>query len=190
MAQAELNLSRRTSLEIGLRSREKPADLAIVSPAGLAQVSDDSRSQQNYRATLTVGSSQSVVWRSRVELVRVHYAMRINREMGILMFQDVSFVPIRHTSLAVRVIAFDTPTFDSRVYEYEEEVPGTCQTPALYGKGLRWYLTGRSEFFGRVSVSFKYSQIRRESVRMSVFVGESAMSQADDHLTLQIDVKL
>jgi len=190
MVQTELDLSSRTSLEIHLRSREKPADLTLVSPAGLAQMTDDGRSQLNYRATLTVGSSQSVVWRSRVEVVTVHYALRSGREMGMLMFQDVSFVPVRHISVAARVIAFDTPTYDSRVYEYEEEVPGACQTPALYGKGFRWYFIGRSEFFGRVSISVKYSQTRREEVRLSAFVGEDLSAQADDHLTLQIDIKL
>lgn len=190
MVQAELNLSRRSSLEIHVRHKEKPVDLTTISPAGLAQLRDDGRSQQNYRATLTVGSSQSVVWRSRVEVVAVHYSLRSDREIGVLMFQDVSFAPLRHTSVAVRVIAFDTPTFDSRIYEFEEEAPGACLTPALYGKGFRWYFTGRSDVFGRVSISLKYSQTRREAARISAFVGENVPLPADDHLTLQIDVKL
>lgn len=190
MVQGEMNLSKRTSLEVQLRHKEKPADLAMISHAGLAQVSDDGRSQQNYRATLTFGSSQSAVWRSRVEIVSVHYSIRSVREIGILMFQDVSFVPFRRASVTVRVIAFDTPTFDSRVYEYEEEVPGTYRTPALYGKGFRWYLTARAEFFERLCVSLKYSQTRRETLRTSAFVSGSVSLQADDYLTLQIDVKL
>ena len=190
MVQTEMDLSARTSLTVLLRSREKPADLMLVNPAGLAQMTDDSRSQRNYRATLTVGSSQSVVWRSRVEIVTVHYSLRPGRELGMLMFQDVSIDPVRHVSLEARVIAFDTPTYDSRVYEYEGEVPGACQTPALYGRGLRWYFIGRSEFFRHVSISLKYSQTRREAVRTSAFAGESVLSQEDDHLTLQIDVKL
>jgi hypothetical protein len=190
MLQAELNLSRRASLEFHARSREKPADFTSMGPAGLAQICDDGRSQQNYRATLTVGSSQSLVWRSRVEIVGVHYSLRSGQEIGMLMFQDVSFVPLRHTSVSARIIAFDTRSFDSRVYEYEEVVPGASQAPALYGKGLRWYFRGEAEFFGRVSVSVKYSQTRREAVRTSAFLTESMSLNADDLLTLQIDVKM
>lgn len=190
MVRAEVNATSRASLELQLRSKEKPADRAIVSSAGLAQVTDDHRSQQNYRATVTVGSTQSIVWRSRVEFASVHYSLRAGREIGMLMFQDVSFAPSRHTSVGVRVVAFDTPTYDARVYEYEEEVPGICQTPALYGKGFRWYFTCRSVFFGRVTVSAKYSQTRQDGDRMSEFVAEIGSMQVDDRLTLQIDLKL
>jgi hypothetical protein len=190
VVQSEMDLSSRTSLTILLRSREKPAEIELTSPAGLAQTADNFRSQQNYRATLMVGSSQSVVWRSRVEVVTVRYSLRPGSEIGMLVLQDVSFDPVRHVSLEARVIAFDTPTFDSRVYEYEAEVPGACQTPGLYGKGLRWYFIGRSEFVRHVSISLKYAQTRRESVRTCLFTGESALPQSDDHLTFQIDVKL
>jgi hypothetical protein len=190
MIRAELNLSRRASIEIHVRQKEKPADDALITLAGLPQRIDDCRSQQNFRATLTVGSAHSIVWRSRVEVVGVRYAHRSMRERGMLLFQDVSFVPIRHASVSVRVIAFETPSYDSRVYEYEEEVPGTCQMPALYGKGLRWYFAGQSEFLGRVNISLKYSQTRRDEGRMSAFLTQNALLQADDHVTLQIDVKL
>ena len=190
MIQAEINISRRASLELHLRSREKPADFTSISQAGLVQTSDDGRSQQNYRATLTVGSSQSLVWRSRVEIAGVHYSLRSSQEIGMLMFQDVSFVPLRHTSVSARIIAFGTQSFDSRVYEYEEVVPGASQTPALYGKGLRWYFRGEAEFFGRVSISVKYSQTRREAVRTSAFSTGTMSSNADDLLTVQIDVKM
>jgi hypothetical protein len=186
----ESDISGRLSLELQLRHKEKPADLSSVNVWGLKSGSDEMRTQQNCRLTLSYRSVESLVWKSRVEIVAVEHSLRPGRETGILAFQDFSFSPVSHATVSFRLVAFDTPSFDSRLYEYEEEVPGTYLTPALYGRGFRWYCVGSCELVGRVGVSLKYSQTKRDAVRKSAFTGGDALASPDDRLTVQLDVRL
>jgi hypothetical protein len=190
LVRAEMNPDRRMNLELRLRHKEKPAGSLAISPFGLSQKCDDTRRQRNYRATLTAGSSESLLWRSRIEVVEVKYPARWSRETGVLAYQDFSFVPIQRLSLSIRAIAFDTDTYDSRVYEFEEEVPGTYQNPALYGKGLRWYIVGRYDYGRRISLSLKYSQTRREEPRNTALSGEVVVNGIVDRMAFQVDIRL
>jgi len=133
------DLSRRTSFEFP-GARRRPADRTVISPAGLL------RCAMTFGASRITGqhlrrSSHSVVWRTRVEIVAVHYSLQPVGKWDAH-FQDVSFVPFRQSSLAARVIVFDTPTFDSRVMSMRRTWPGSCQTPALYGKDSGGYFSG------------------------------------------------
>ena len=190
LVRAEMNPDRRMNLELRLRHKEKPASNLAISPFGLSHKCDDIRGQRNYRATLTVGSSGSLLWRSRIEVVEVRYPARWSRETGMLAYQDFSFVPLQRLSVTIRAIAFDTDTYDSRVYEFEEELPGTYQNPALYGKGLRWYIIGRYDYARRISLSLKYSQTRREEPSNTPLPGEVVVNGIDDRLAFQVDIRL
>jgi hypothetical protein len=190
LVRAEVNPNRRMNLELRLRQKEKPASILAISPFGLSQKRDDTRGQRNYRATLTAGSSESLLWRSRIEVAEVKYPARYSHETGMLAYQDFSFVPVQRLSVTIRAIVFHTDTYDSRVYEFEEEVPGTYQNPALYGKGLRWYMIGRYDYGRSLSLSIKYSQTRREDPQNWVLPGEVAVNGIDGRLAFQIDIRL
>jgi hypothetical protein len=190
LVRAEIHPNRRVNLELRLRHKEKPASNLAISPFGLTQKCDDTRGQRNYRATLTAGSSESLLWRSRIEVVEVKYPARWSREVGMLAYQDFCFVPIQRLSVTIRAIAFQTDAYDSRVYEFEEEVPGTYQNPALYGKGLRWYIIGRYDYGRRMSLSLKYSQTRREEPKNRALPEEAVVNAIDDRLAVQIDIRL
>jgi len=190
LVRAEIYPNRRMNLELRLRHKEKPASNLAISPFGLTQKCDDTRGQRNYRATLTAGSSESLLWRSRIEFVEVVYPARWSRETGMLAYQDFSFVPFQRLSVTIRAIAFETDTYDSRVYEFEEEVPGTYQNPALYGRGLRWYVIGHYDYARRISLSLKYSQTRREEPRTRTLPGEVVVNGIDDRLAFQVDIRL
>ncbi len=187
---AEAQVSRRCGVEVQLRHKERPSDVTVVNSWGLPLAGDENRIQRNYRMTITVNSLESLVWKTRLEVVSVSHSLKPGHETGLLTFQDFSFVPLRHTSLAMRVIAFDTPSFDSRLYEYEEEVPGCSQTPALYGTGFRWFCMGWCQLFGRVGVSIKYSQTWSDLGRNNAYTSGNAQPDPDNRLTIQVDVRL
>ena len=189
LASAEVSPEKRLNLELRFRQRQKPAESVAGDPYGLSQRQDEMRLQRNIRLTLTVGSSGSLIWKSRLEATTVHYSMRQIRESGLLAFQDFSFAPIPKASLVIRAIAYATESYDSRLYEFEEEVPGTYRNPALYGKGLRWYLVGRLEYNHYVELSAKYSQTSSDGPTRSVAGRWATGGVIDSQLTLQMDVK-
>ena len=187
---ADVNPVGKVNLELQVRHKNKPDSYLVISGIGLTDRSDDCRAQQNVRATLTAGSPKSVLWRSRVEVVSVRYPSRAGSERGLLLYQDFAFNVFGRVSLTVRAVAFDTDSFDSRLYEYEEEVPGTCQNPALYGKGIRCFLIGRLSIAQGIAIACKYSQTRRDEGRRSALSNQDMKSGMDDRMALQCDISL
>jgi len=61
-------------------------------------------------------------------------------EHGFLIFQDVVYdFPQQALKLYSRLSAFHTPSFDSRIYAYENDLLYNFSVPAYYGEGIRWY---------------------------------------------------
>ncbi len=61
-------------------------------------------------------------------------------ENGFLLFQDIVYTlqkdPIK---LYGRLAAYNTPSFDSRIYAFENDLLYNFSVPAYYGEGVRWY---------------------------------------------------
>lgn len=75
--------------------------------------------------------------------------MKIKREdaednTGIALIQDVFFKPLNSRfSANVRFVLFDTDTYDSRIYAYENDVYGVFSIPSYYYSGMRYYINLR-----------------------------------------------
>jgi len=88
--------------------------------------------------------------KSRFETVALYYpesrgivSHPATRESGFLFYQDIGFRPQSSVNISVRWIFFDTDSYDSRVYEFEGDVPGVLSIRPLYGKGHRGYIIFR-----------------------------------------------
>jgi len=61
-------------------------------------------------------------------------------ENGFLIFQDIVYTlrkePIK---LYGRLAAYNTPSFDSRIFAYENDLLYNFSVPAHFGEGVRWY---------------------------------------------------
>ena len=60
--------------------------------------------------------------------------------------------------VVVQAAYFDTDGYDSRVYAYEEGLPGTFYVPSFSGRGLRWSACLSCEWRGRLSLVAKWGQ--------------------------------
>ena len=50
-----------------------------------------------------------------------------------------------------------TDSYNARLYEYEDDLPGACTSTVLYGNGIRWYVLGTMQITAHVRLSIKYS---------------------------------
>ena len=63
-------------------------------------------------------------------------------ETGYLLYQDVAFKPKSNPfSFTFRYAIFDTKSYNSRIYAYENDVLYSFSIPAYYNRGTRTYLT-------------------------------------------------
>jgi hypothetical protein len=119
-----------------------------------------------------------------------HYFIRDAnlKENGFLVFQDVRYVPIKKINLYGRIIFFQTDSFNSAVYEYENDLLGVMPNLAMYGKGIRWYLIIKYKPLKFLTLSTKYSETYKPDETSLSSGDNEIMGNVDNRISLQIDL--
>jgi len=147
------------------------------------------RDQQKLRATLVFTVDRKIRLKGRLETTTVSFDGGNARERGHLFYQDVRYSTLTGLSVEGRLIFFDTDSYESRVYEFENDIRGVFSNPALYGQGRRWYLLVRYDLFDVLTISAKYQQTEKEDV-LSIGSGDSGiLGSVDNRFAVQIDLQ-
>jgi hypothetical protein len=147
------------------------------------------RLQQKMRLTATYTASKRLRLRGRIERTFVDYDALNKSERGALFYHEMRYGILPNLTAEARIIFFDTDSYDSRVYEFENDLRGVFSNPALYGRGRRWYLLARWKATDAISLSTKYSETQFDDVK-SIGSGLSEIQgDVDNRVALQLDVK-
>lgn len=96
--------------------------------------------QENYRYNLSAQITADIKIKSRIEYVHVNKEQQPD-ENGVAFVQDLIYKNMKLPfTLTLRYAVFDTKSYDSRVYAYENDVLYSYSVPALYYKGQRAYI--------------------------------------------------
>ncbi|WP_207423388.1 ComEA family DNA-binding protein [Desertivirga brevis] len=113
--------------------------------------------RQNYRMEFSYKLNASCQSRSRAEVTSFKKG-GANKEFGFLLYQDMIFNPMRSKVTGnFRVALFDTQSFNSRIYAYENDVLYGFSAPAYQNQGLRFYTNVRYRLLKEMDVWFRYS---------------------------------
>ncbi|NBC16140.1 MAG: helix-hairpin-helix domain-containing protein [Bacteroidetes bacterium] len=107
--------------------------------------------------------SRALRLRTRLEGIRFA-APEQPDEYGMILYQDVRWLPISSLQLDLRVALFDTDSYDARVYAYENDLLYTFSVPAFSGRGQRSYALLRWQPLDAVTLQVKYAVTRYENV--------------------------
>ena len=110
------------------------------------------------------------------------------KENGFLVFQDVRYVPIKNINLYGRIIFFQTDSFNSAVYEYENDLLGVMPNLAMYGKGIRWYLIVKYKPLKFLTLSTKYSETYKPEEKFLSSGDNEIIGNVDNRISFQIDM--
>jgi len=121
--------------------------------------------------------------------VNVHYGELQNSEKGVLMSETMKWNVMNRLTMQTRLAVFETDSYDSAIYEFEEESPGAYSNPALYGSGVRWYFILRYQIFSKMYIAAKYAQTVKEGVR-SIGTGNDEISgDTQSVVSIQVEVR-
>ena len=131
--------------------------------------------------------SKNIRLKSRIEFTDVSFNRSYNSDTGFLAFQDLRFSPYNNLNIYTRLIFFDTESFDSRVYEFENDLTGVLTNSPLSGKGTKWYFLINYEILKSVKISAKYSELHQPELSfLSSGLNEIA-GNINSKFSLQID---
>jgi hypothetical protein len=187
------------ALAITLRARFRRGEKLETgtTSTGLARDLIQDRNHHLYRFVLQYRPSPRLKLRSRLETVNVSYpkiwgkiSCPSHAETGLLIYQDLWIQPIPRLTITARWITFDTEAYDSRIYEFEGDLPGLLTIQPLYGKGSRWYLLLRYQTTRLLQLAAKFSSTTHEGVSSWGSGHDQLQGDTEHHLGVQVDLKL
>lgn len=95
-------------------------------------------------------------------LATTFYSLKQSKESGYLLFQDVIYQTKNKqaTKLYFRLSAFNIPSYNSRIYTYENDVLYNFYIPANFNKGVRYYGMVSTEITHFIKLWLKLSQTK------------------------------
>ena len=152
------------------------------------------RSQNRFRVQLEFQPLIDMKLRCRLEKkwvdyqyykqVQSHYP---NNFQGILLYQDLNLKLNHDFDISARLTFFDTDSYESRLFQFEQDVPGMLTNQMLYGMGTRGYLRIQWKIKKILNLSIKYSSTQYHHVMPNSSSGEIKTDKTLDYISVQIE---
>lgn len=171
-----------TEFRLRYTNQNKDASTIVNDEYGLIK-----KKSESIRGELTYKVSKYIQLRSRINMVGISPSSNSSSEKGFLIFQDLKYSPIPSLNLAARIVFFRTDSYDSRVYEFENDLTGVMTNPPLYGEGTRWYLFAQYKTSLGLTLSMKYSELFKPAERTLSSGDTEIQGNIDNRLSFQLD---
>jgi hypothetical protein len=153
----QVNWKPSKKLEMYVRYRQETKPLNASDPNALFDITLPTL-KQNYRFNAAYKVSTTITLKNRVEFTRYQIGSE-SPQNGYLIYQDISFKKMKFPfSFSARYALFDSDTYDSRIYAYENDVLYSYSIPAFYYKGSRYYITARYSISRNWDVWVRFAQ--------------------------------
>jgi hypothetical protein len=123
--------------------------------------------QYNYRYNLSAQITPDIKFKSRIEYTQVDKNTAV-KEDGVAFIQDIIYKKLKFPfTFTLRYAVFDTKSYDSRVYAFENDVLYSYSVPALSYKGQRayfivnWDITRNFEIWVRLASTIYDNQTQQ-----------------------------
>jgi len=146
--------------------------------------------KHNLRFEIKHRVSKQLTMRTSVEYVNLFRKMISHSEEGLLLFEDIKFQPINNLSVYCRLIFFQTDSYDTRLYQFENDLIGVMSNSPLYGEGTRWYILVKYKILNTLQLSLKYHEIYKPDERFLGSGLNEIEGNFDNRLSFQMDIKL
>ncbi len=117
----------------------------------------DNVKRESYRADVSWRLSKTIRFQNRVEVSQFKKGVD-NAEFGYMIYQDASYVPsLSKLSGNIRIAYFNTPSFNSRIYAYEDDVLYNFAFAMYNGNGIRTYANLKYKLLKKLDVWARYA---------------------------------
>lgn len=150
----------------------------------------EKRLKQNFRLDVIHTFSGSLRIKGRFEYVNLRFEKSKLKEEGYLLYQDIKFSPHKNLNLYGRISFFNTASFSSAIYEYENDLTGIITNLPMYGSGTRWYFIVRYKPVYFASLSLKYAETYKPNEKFLSSGDSEIEGNVDNRISFQLDVSL
>ncbi|MGA7838667.1 MAG: hypothetical protein WB996_11910, partial [Ignavibacteriaceae bacterium] len=128
--------------------------------------------------------------KTRLELSRFSVKEINQNEDGFLIFQDARFRIRNNIDFSGRIIFFRTDTFNTAIYEFENDLDGMFSLYGLYKEGIRWYAMVKIDLPWSFLFSVKYSETYKPDEK-TIGSGYSKINgNLDNRVSVQLELRI
>ena len=141
--------------------------------------------QQNiYRLQLDYKPTKNFIFRTRWESTDIQAI----DEQGSYLFEDIHFLPNSSISIHIRFLFYRTDSYNSRLYEYESDLPGSYANYAVFGEGRIFYLLIKWKIYKQISIwiKYRYNNIIKRNLSPSIIRKDNNELQRSIRFQIQL----
>lgn len=153
-----------TRLKSVFKERKITEEVAVGDFFRETEVSSETQ-RTNLRFQFDFTPKQKIALRTRFEKLFWEVKRSGEKEDGILIYQDLKLDFHKRVSVNLRGIFFETDSFESRIYEYERDLPGVLTNVPLSGQGVRTYILTKIKLPYKTKLSFKFAKTFRTDLK-------------------------
>lgn len=151
----EVDLSSDLQFYIQIENGIEDAEYEVIDPLGRSTTRLGSEMRGGGRLQLQYQANPKIRLRTRGEVVRAREPGE-EASYGYLMYQDLRFTPGEKWTIDARITVFDTDNYDSRVYQFENDLLYVLSNQVLYDQGQRLYIVVNYEPLPYLEIWAKY----------------------------------
>ncbi len=158
MLQLQFKRGKYLEMTARYRSETKDEQAAPLETDRFRTVMPATRSQ--FRWELEYKMQPAWLFRCRADLIHFK-AFGHSLQQGWLLFGDCQYKPpAAGWSLSFRLQVFESDSYDTRLYAYEQDVQYSFSIPAFYNRGWRFYLLGKYRLRKNLTCWMRLAQTR------------------------------
>ncbi len=147
LLQSDYKISR--SIKIYARYKSETKEDGITESSAIS-----AKRKDNFRLHINYKEGENWAFANRFESTIIHFNNQ--KENGYMLYQDVKYKPLfGKLTFSSRYVLFNTPTYDSRIYAYENDVLYGYSIPSYYGKGSKIYVVAKWNIFRNLDAWFR-----------------------------------
>jgi len=145
--------------------------------------------QRNYRLNLSYAISEFFTIKSRIEYVTIDRPSSPHED-GLIITQDILFKPKSLPfDLSLRYALFDTDSYDTRIYTYENNALYVFAVPSYYYQGSRAYVLIRYTFLKHFDLWVRYGNFIYNNRSVISSGAEQINGNRKSDITVQLRMK-
>ncbi|GAA5521452.1 helix-hairpin-helix domain-containing protein [Aliifodinibius salicampi] len=161
LGRAEVKLTADWEVYLQWRSETKEGEYETPDELGRTQRALGNGQRSSIRANIEYQVNKNIRLRTRGELVQ-NREPGASLESGILLYQDVRLQLRNNLRLDTRLTVFDTESFATRVYQFENDLLYVFGSQVLFDQGQRMYLLLNYEPFSYLELWAKFGITKYE----------------------------
>lgn len=191
LARIEHKVWPRLEIQLQFKNERKERSVGTTDVLGRDITVIEKEITRRIRYQWDVVISREVRLRSRVEQSRYRVEnIPGSSEKGILFYEDVRAELQKNLTLYGRLSFFDTHSFYTALYEYENDVDGVFSNTSFSGKGKRWYVLLKYAWKKHISLGAKYWELYRDDLAQIGSGGDAIKGNVLRKVTFSLDVRL